>query len=49
MVLHVITHSGYHRGSIGQMLEDRGMDSPPDSLTKFLHRQDPGRRLGAKS
>jgi len=48
MLLHVITHSGYHRGSIGQMLEDMGIDSPPDSLTKFLHRHEPERRLGAK-
>lgn len=38
MLLHVATHAGYHRGSIGQMLEDLGLDSPPDSLTKFLHR-----------
>ena len=47
MLLHVITHSGYHRGSIGQMLEDMGTNSPPDSLTKFLHRQEPERRLSA--
>nr|WP_316644450.1 DinB family protein [uncultured Roseateles sp.] len=47
MLLHVITHGGYHRGSVGQMLEDLGLDSPPDSLTKFLHRHEPERRLGA--
>lgn len=45
MLLHVITHSGYHRGCIGQMLEDCGSESPPDSLTKFLHWQQPERRL----
>lgn len=44
MLLHVITHAGYHRGSIGQMLEDLGVDSPPDSLTKYLHRHEPARR-----
>ncbi len=44
MLLHVVTHAGYHRGSIGQMLEDLGFDSPPDSLTKFLHRDEPMRR-----
>lgn len=49
MLLHVITHSGYHRGSVGQMLEDLGTDSPPDSMTKFLHRHEPERRLSAKS
>lgn len=49
MLLHAITHAGYHRGSVGQMLEDTGVDSPPDSLTKFLHRHEPERRLGAAS
>ena len=47
MLLHVATHAGYHRGSIGQILEDLGFDSPPDSLTKFLHRHEPGRRIHA--
>ncbi|WP_295749927.1 DinB family protein [Undibacterium sp.] len=45
ILLHLITHAGYHRGSIGQILEDLGLDSPPDSLTKFLHRTQPERRL----
>jgi len=47
MLLHVATHAGYHRGSIGQILEDLGFDSPPDSLTKYLHRHEPGRRVHA--
>ncbi len=47
MLLHVITHGGYHRGSVGQTLEDMGIDSPPDSFTKFLHRHEPERRLSA--
>lgn len=47
MLLHVITHGAYHRGSIGQILEEAGASSPPDSLTKFLHRQEPDRRLRA--
>jgi uncharacterized damage-inducible protein DinB len=45
MLLHVATHGGYHRGSVGQLLEDAGAESPPDSLTKYLHRHDPGRRI----
>jgi uncharacterized damage-inducible protein DinB len=49
MLLHVITHGGYHRGSVGQMLEDMGLDSPPDSLTKFLHRREPERRVSTKN
>ena len=47
MLLHVITHGGYHRGGVGQMLEALSTDSPPDSLTKFLHRHEPERRLSA--
>jgi len=47
MLLHVATHAAYHRGSIGQMMEDLGGESPPDSLTKFLHRHEPGRRIHA--
>jgi uncharacterized damage-inducible protein DinB len=47
MLLHVVTHGGYHRGSVGQMLEVMSIDSPPDSLTKFLHRHEPERRLSA--
>jgi len=44
MLLHVITHAGYHRGSVGQILEEVGIGSPPDSLTKFLHKYEPERR-----
>ena len=47
MLLHVATHAAYHRGSIGQILADLGLDSPPDSLTKFLHFQEPDRRIHA--
>lgn len=47
MLLHVITHAGYHRGSVGQILEDLGLDSPPDSMTKYLHRHEPERRFKA--
>jgi len=45
MLLHVVTHGGYHRGSVGQILEGLRIDSPPDSLTKFLHRHEPDRRM----
>jgi uncharacterized damage-inducible protein DinB len=45
MLGHVIAHAAYHRGSVGQILEDAGVDSPPDSLTKYLHRHEPERRL----
>ena len=29
----------------GQILEQQGVASPPDSLTKFLHATEPARRL----
>jgi len=44
MLLHVITHGGYHRGNVGQILEELGLESPPDSFTKYLHRHEPERR-----
>ena len=49
ILLHIITHGGYHRGSVGQIIEDLGLDSPPDSLTKYLHRHEPERRLSARN
>ncbi len=47
ILLHVITHAAYHRGSVGQLLELSDTASPPDSLTKYLHRLEPERRLMA--
>ena len=44
MLLHVITHAAYHRGSVGQEIEDTGKYSPPDSRTKYLHLHEPERR-----
>ncbi len=42
---HVLSHAGYHRGSMAQILEDQGLPSPADSLTKFLHYTQAHRRL----
>lgn len=46
MLFHLITHGAWHRGEVGQILEQQGVASPPDSLTKFLHATEPARRLG---
>ena len=44
MLMHVITHGGYHRGNVGQVLKNIGVAPPRDLLTKFLHVTEPQRR-----
>ena len=44
MLLHLVTHGGYHRGAIGRILVQCGITPPRDTLTAFLHRSEPKRR-----
>lgn len=44
ILLHVITHGGYHRGNVGQIFKAAGKAPPRELLTKFLHEREPGRR-----
>lgn len=44
MLLHLVTHGGYHRGAIGRILVQCGITPPRDTLTAFLHRSEPERR-----
>lgn len=44
MLLHLVTHGGYHREAIGRILVQCGITPPRDTLTTFLHRSEPGRR-----
>lgn len=44
MLLHVITHGGYHRGAAGQVLRGAGATPPRDLYTRFLHLPGSGRR-----
>jgi uncharacterized damage-inducible protein DinB len=44
MLLHVITHGGYHRGNVGQVLKSISIAPPRDLYTKFLHTSEPARR-----
>jgi uncharacterized damage-inducible protein DinB len=37
ILLHVITHGSYHRGSVGQLLKGISVSPPRDVLTRFLH------------
>lgn len=45
MLMHVITHGGYHRGNVGQVLKSIALAPPRDILTRFLHTSEPQRRL----
>lgn len=44
MLAHVITHGGYHRGEVGQMLKRLSVAPPRDLFTAYLHRAEPQRR-----
>jgi uncharacterized damage-inducible protein DinB len=45
MLFHIITHSAYHRGNVGQILKSISVAPPRDLLTKFLHLKQPERRV----
>ncbi|MBB4570707.1 DinB family protein [Rhizobium leucaenae] len=45
MLLHIVTHGGYHRGEIGRLLTQLSITPPWDTLAVHLHRADPSRRL----
>ncbi|TFW09859.1 damage-inducible protein DinB [Oxalobacteraceae bacterium OM1] len=44
ILLHVMTHGGYHRGNVGQILKSISIAPPRDIYTKFLHVSEPERR-----
>jgi uncharacterized damage-inducible protein DinB len=44
ILLHVLTHGGYHRGNVGQLLKSISVAPPRDLYTKFLHQSEPARR-----
>ncbi|KQU67859.1 MULTISPECIES: DinB family protein [unclassified Rhizobacter] len=46
MLLHVVTHGGYHRGNVGQVLKSISVAPPRDLYTKYLHTSEPARRAG---
>lgn len=41
ILLHLITHGSYHRGTVGQLLKSISVPAPRDVLTHFLHRVAP--------
>jgi uncharacterized damage-inducible protein DinB len=44
ILLHVITHGGYHRGNVGERLQAASLAPPRDLYTKYLHASEPTRR-----
>jgi uncharacterized damage-inducible protein DinB len=45
ILVHLITHGGYHRGAIGRFLVSENMEPPRDIFTRYLHEAEPSRRL----
>jgi len=45
MLLHIITHGGYHRGAVGRIMAQLSIAPPRDIFTKFLHDSEPARRM----
>lgn len=44
MLMHVITHGGYHRGAVGRIMAQLSVAPPRDTFTVFLHSTEPERR-----
>jgi uncharacterized damage-inducible protein DinB len=44
ILLHIITHGGYHRGAAGEVISTASVAPPRDLYTRFLHATEPGRR-----
>ena len=44
ILFHVLTHGGYHRGNVGQILKSIPVAPPRDLYTRFLHQSEPARR-----
>lgn len=44
MLLHVLTHTGYHRGEAARVLKQTGVSLPWDTFAVFLHGAEPSRR-----
>ena len=47
ILMHVLTHGGYHRGAVGQVLRGVGIAPPRELYTRFLHATEPQRRARA--
>jgi uncharacterized damage-inducible protein DinB len=45
MLIHLIVHSGYHRGEVGRIMSRLSINMPWDTFAVYLHRTQPSRRL----
>ncbi|KRW58900.1 DinB family protein [Pseudomonas sp. TTU2014-080ASC] len=45
ILLHLVTHGGYHRGAVGRIMAQLDLPPPRDIFTRFLHQHEPQRRL----
>lgn len=45
MLLHLVIHSGYHRGEVGRIMSQRSIGTPWDTFAVYLHQAEPSRRL----
>lgn len=44
MLVHIVTHGGYHRGAVGRIMAQLQLAPPRDIYTRFLHQDQPQRR-----
>ncbi|MGH1540466.1 MAG: DinB family protein [Arenicella sp.] len=44
ILLHIVTHGGYHRGAVGRIMAQLSIAPPRDIFTRYLHDSDPNRR-----
>ena len=44
MLMHVTAHGAYHRGGVGRILVQAGLQPPRDVYTTYLHTAEPERR-----
>ncbi|BDX06579.1 DinB family protein [Planctobacterium marinum] len=49
ILMHLLTHSSYHRGSIAHALDLAGTAHPVDGLAMYLHQAQPDRREPAEN
>lgn len=48
MLIHLVTHSGYHRGEVGRIMSRLSLPLPWDTFAVYLHRTEPSRRLATR-
>jgi uncharacterized damage-inducible protein DinB len=44
MLMHITAHGAYHRGGVGRILSQAGVQPPRDIFTTYLHSAEPERR-----